>query len=239
MAKLSYTTSLSTFKKGDNSPCYTAHIKHNGTVSSDDFIKRLAERSGEERERVRFIWELAQNELARQLAAGKRIELEAISAGIAVAGSFDSANATWNPEKNKLVPFINAKGELKNALADLETENITEGAKPTILSVLDAVAEIEAYLTGSGECRVYISGKDLAVNSSAEDEGVWLEDTKGVVAATGTVTESDSSTVNCSFDALPDDGDYKLVVATRGGMGAEFGVALAKKSVKVVKDYNS
>ena len=45
MAKLSYTTSLSTFKKGDNSPCYTAHIKHNGTVSSDDFIKRLAEQS--------------------------------------------------------------------------------------------------------------------------------------------------------------------------------------------------
>ena len=54
MAKLSYTTSLSTFKKGDNSPCYTAHIKHNGTVSSDDFIKRLAERSGEERERMQL-----------------------------------------------------------------------------------------------------------------------------------------------------------------------------------------
>ena len=42
MAKLGYTTILSQFKKGDNSPCYTAHIKHNGTVSSDDFIKRLA-----------------------------------------------------------------------------------------------------------------------------------------------------------------------------------------------------
>ena len=35
MAKLSYTTSLSAFKKGDNSPCYTAHVKHNGTVSSE------------------------------------------------------------------------------------------------------------------------------------------------------------------------------------------------------------
>ena len=239
MAKLSYTTILSQFKKGDNAPCYSARVKHNGTVSSDDFIKRLAERSGEERERVRFIWELAQSELARQLAAGKRIELEAISAGITVSGSFDSANAAWNPEKNKLVPFINAKGELKSALADLETENITEGAKPTILSVLDTIAEIEAYLTGSGECRVYISGKDLAVDSAAEDEGVWLEDLKGVVAATGTITDSDSSTINCSFDALPEDGDYKLVVATRGGLGAKFGVALAKKNVKVVKDYNA
>ena len=42
MAKLSYTTILSQFKKGDNAPCYSARVKHNGTVSSDDFIKRLA-----------------------------------------------------------------------------------------------------------------------------------------------------------------------------------------------------
>lgn len=238
MAKLSYTTVLSQFKKGDNSPCYSARVKHNGTVSSDDFIKRLAERSGEEKERVRFIWELAQNELARQLAAGKRIELEAISAGIAVSGSFDSANAAWDSEKNKLVPFINAKGDLKAALTDLETENITEGAKPSILSVLDTAAEIDGLLTGTETCNVYISGKDLAVDTAAADEGVWLENAEGVVVATATVTDSDSSLVDCYFDALPEDGDYKLVVATRGGLGAEFGVALAKKNVEVIRAYN-
>ena len=32
---------------------------------------------------------------------------------------------------------------------------------------------------------------------------------------------------------VPGDGEYKLVVATRGGLGGEFGVAIAKKSVKV------
>ena len=42
MAKLSHTTLLSHFKKGDNAPCYSARVKNNGTVSSDDFIKRLA-----------------------------------------------------------------------------------------------------------------------------------------------------------------------------------------------------
>ena len=36
------------FKKGDISPCCSDRVKHNGTVSTDDFIKRLAERSGEE-----------------------------------------------------------------------------------------------------------------------------------------------------------------------------------------------
>ena len=25
------------FKKGDNAPCYSARVKHNGTVSTDDY----------------------------------------------------------------------------------------------------------------------------------------------------------------------------------------------------------
>ena len=37
MAKLGYTTILSQFKKGDNAPCYSARVKHNGTVSTDDY----------------------------------------------------------------------------------------------------------------------------------------------------------------------------------------------------------
>ena len=39
--------------------------------------------------------------------------------------------------------------------------------------------------------------------------------------------------INCHLPNIPDDGEYKLVVATRGGLGEEFGVAIAKKSVKV------
>ena len=233
MAKLSYTTVLSQFKKGDNAPCYSARVKHNGTVSTDDFVKALAERSGENKERVRYIWDLAQAEITRQLAAGNRLELESLSAGITVTGSFDSANAAWDREKNKLSPFINAKGELKNALADIETVNITEGAKPVILSVLDTIHQTDGLIVGGEECDVLISGKELAVNPDAEDEGVWLEDSKGVIVATATVSMSDKSIINCHLTTMPTDGEYKLVVATRGGLGEEFGVAIAKKSVKV------
>ena len=237
MAKLSYTTTLSTFKKGDNSPCYKAHVKHNGTVSSEDFVKLLAERSGENKERVRYIWELAQAEIIRQLSEGNRLELESIAAGIAVSGSFDSANAAWDREKNKLSPFINAKGEFKAALANLETVNVTQGAKPVILSVLDTIHQTDGLIVGGDEVDLLISGKDLAVNEEAEDEGVWLEDSKGVIVATATVTMSDKSIINCHLPNVPGDGEYKLVVATRGGLGEEFGVAIAKKSVKVEIQY--
>ena len=237
MAKLSYTTSLSTFKKGGNSPCYTAHVKHNGTVKSEDFVKLLAERSGENKERVRYIWELAQAEIIRQLSEGNRLELESIAAGIAVSGSFDSANAAWDREKNKLSPFINAKGELKAALANLETVNITQGAKPVILSVLDTVHKTDGLIVGGTEVDILISGKDLAVNEEAEDEGVWLEDSKGVIVATATVTMSDKSIINCHLPNVPGDGEYKLVVATRGGLGESYGVAIAKKTVKVEIQY--
>ena len=237
MAKLSYTTTLSAFKKGDNSPCYTAHVRHNGTVSTDDFIKALTERSGENKERVRYIWELAQAEISRQLAEGNRLELESIAAGIAVTGSFDSANAAWDRDKNKLSPFINAKGELKNALANLETVNVTQGAKPVILSVLDSILQTDGVITGGDDNMILISGKDLSINPDAQDEGVWLEDAKGVIVATATIDASDKSIINCHISAMPESGEYKLVVATRGGMGEEYGVALAKKMVKVETEF--
>jgi hypothetical protein len=48
---------------------------------------------------------------------------------------------------------------------------------------------------------------------------------------------SDKSIINCHLAPIPGDGEYKLVVATRGGLGNEFGVAIAKKSVKVETHY--
>ena len=56
---------------------------------------------------------------------------------------------------------------------------------------------------------------------------------KGVVVANGKVTGSTSTTIDCTFATLPKDGTYKIVVATRGGLGSEFGVSIARKSVEV------
>ena len=68
---IKYATYLCNFMKGER-PCYAARIKNNGTVGQDEFLSRIAELSGETKERVRFVWDLAMNEIARCLKDGCR-----------------------------------------------------------------------------------------------------------------------------------------------------------------------
>lgn len=229
---IKYSTYLCHFKKGDK-PCYGARVKHNGTVSQNAFLKAIAEKSGESVERVRFGWDLAMNELKSQLKNGNRVELELLAAGLAVQGTFDSVNAAWDPAKNKLAAFVNAKGELKSALAQLVTENITEGAVITIKSILDTVRKENGVIASLG---VYLSGVNTKIDPMKEDEGAWLEDMDGTIVQRGTVTRSDMTTADITFAALPPSGKYRFVLAGRNGAGEEYGVSMAKKIVEVIND---
>ena len=227
---IKYSTYLSNLKKGDR-PCYVARVRHNGTVAQNAFLKAVAEKSGESVERVRFGWDLAMNELRNQLKNGNRVELEQIAAGLAVQGAFDSANASWDPAKNRLAPFVNAKGDLKAALAGLVAENVTEGASVMIKSILDTVRKENGVIASPN---VYLSGVNVRIDPAKEDEGAWLEDADGTIVQRGTVTRSDMTTADVTFAALPPSGKYRFVLAGRNGADSAFGVSMAKKSVEVI-----
>ena len=229
---IKYSTYLSNLKKGDK-PCYVARVKHNGTVAQNAFLKAIAEKSGESVERVRFGWDLAMNELQNQLKNGNRVELELLAAGLAVQGTFDSANAAWDPAKNKLSAFVNVKGELKTALTHLATENITEGTTITIKSILDTIRKENGFIAS---LNVYVAGVNTKIDTNKPDEGAWIEDMDGTIVQRGTVTRSDMTTVDVTFTALPPSGKYRFVLAGRNGAGEEFGVSMAKKIVEVIND---
>ena len=227
---IKYSTYLCNFRKGDK-PCYGARVKHNGTVAQNAFLKAVAERSGESVERVRFGWDLAMNELRNQLRNGNRVELELLAAGLAVQGTFDSANAAWDPARNRLAAFVNVKGDLKAALQGLATENVTEGAIVTIKSILDTVRKENGVIASPN---VYLSGVNTRIDPAKEDEGAWLEDMDGTIVQRGTVTRSDMTTADITFAALPPSGKYRFVLAGRNGAGEEFGVSMGKKTVEVI-----
>lgn len=229
---IKYSTYLCQFKKGEK-PCYAAKVKHNGTVAQNAFLKAIAEKSGESVERVRFGWDLAMSELKNQLKNGNRVELELLAAGLSVQGTFDSANAAWDPAKNKLSAFVNVKGELKTALAHLATENVTVGAIVTIKSILDTVRKENGVIAS---LNVYLSGVNTKIDPTKEDEGAWLEDMDGTIVQRGTVTRSDMTTADITFAALPASGKYRFVLAGRNGAGEEYGVSMAKKIVEVIND---
>ena len=231
--EVKFKTVLSTFKKGDK-PCYRGIVNHNGTVYLADIAKNAAARVGMDESVMKFSGELLVDQIGLELKGGKRVEIEnLLSGGLSILGTFSGANAPWDKSKNALSPYFYAKGAMKEAFVDAVAVNVTEGNHAQLKRVLDTVSKTEGVITNQPNVTVYLSGVNLLLNAAASDEGVWLEDKDGTVVATATVTGSTSTTLDCVFATLPEDGTYKIVVATRGGLGSEFGVSVARKSVEV------
>lgn len=231
--QIKFKTVLSTFKKGDR-PCYRGVVYHNGTVYLADIAKNAAARVGMDESVMKFNSELLVNQIGRELKDGKRVEIEnLITGGLAILGTFPGANAPWDKSKNALSAYFYAKDRMKDAFADAVAVNVTEGNHAQLRRVLDTVSKTDGVITNQPNVTVYLSGVNLLLNAAASDEGVWLEDQDGTVVATATVSGSTSTTLDCVFATLPEDGMYRIVVATRGGLGAEFGVSIARKSVEV------
>lgn len=231
--EIRFKTVLSSLKKGEK-PCYRAVVNHNGTVYLDEIARNAAARVGMDEAVMRFNAELFFAQVAEEMKGGNRVEVENLfSGGIAVTGTFAGANAPWDKSKNALVPYFFAKGGMRQALDSATAVNVTEGNHAILKRVLDTVSKVDGVITNQPNVTVYLSGTSLLLNAAASDEGVWLEDKDGTVVAKATVVGSTSTTVDCTFATLPDDGEYKIVVATRGGLGPEFGVSLARKVVEV------
>jgi hypothetical protein len=200
----------------------------------DEISSNAANRVGMDPAVMKFNAELFFAQIAEELRAGNRVEVENLfSGGIAVTGTFAGANAPWDKAKNSLVPYFYAKGDMRTALDGITAVNVTEGNHAQIKRVLDTIAKVDGVITSQPNVMVYLSGVNLLVNQAASDEGVWLEGKDGAIVANATVTGSTATTIDCTFATLPEDGTYKIVVATRGGLGPEFGVSIARKSVEV------
>ena len=236
MKELKFKTVLSSLKKGEK-PCYRAVPVTNGYTDLDALAQGASVRVGMDVSLVRCIAELFLEQVEAAFRAGKRLEIEGLFSGaIAVQGVFDAANAPWERGKHRLVPRFNAKGEMKSVLNGAVGVNITEGNRCRITSVLDGVAKTDGVIVSGEDVEVYAAGGTFLVDTTAEDEGVWLEDLNGQVAAFGTVTASTATTLDAMFATLPEPGHYKFVVATRGGLGKEYGVSIARRNVEVRGD---
>lgn len=231
--EMKYKTVLSSLKKGEK-PCYRAVPITNGTTDLAALAQGAAARTGQDVAFVKCAAELLLERIEYTLCMGRRVELDGLfSCALAVQGVFDAANAPWERGKHRLVPRMNAKGEMKTVLTGTVAVNVTEGNRCRITSVLDAISKTEGVITEGTNVEVFVAGGTFLVDTTAEDEGVWLEDKDGTIVSFGTVTASTATTLDATFATLPEPGAYKFVVATRGGLGKGYGVSIARRNVEV------
>lgn len=228
-----FRTVLSTLKKGEK-PCYRALIVANGTINEKELYRNTAERVGMAPETVKYVAELLFGEIAKQAADGINVNIaDGFGTSLSIRGTFDSANAEFEKGKHSLHLNINPKGALANACADATGVNVTEGARCRVTSLMDGTLREEGVISSGEDVVVYAAGATFLIDTEADDEGVWIEDEEGHIVAFATVDESTSTTLTCTFAATPEPGDYYFVVATRGGLGSEYGVSCGRYKVVV------
>ena len=156
--------------------------------------------------------------------------------GIAVVsglrGSFSSVDGPFDPQKHKLAVTSYTYGDFQDCLKGVHPENTVKGGTPTLSRINEQGQDDEVIV---GEEELTITGRDLAPEASAADEGVFLASLKtGERVATATVSASSLVEVVCRFADLPSAGRYRLVVATRCGLGGEYRVVEASREVEVI-----
>lgn len=230
-ATIKFRTKVTGFKK-DERPCYSAYVLHNGTVRSQTLKERVARRCGYDESIVGCVWSGTFAQMRDEFRNGNRIDLDEVAGGLNVQGLFTGLNDPWDPARHALVPSLAAKGSLRACLDGTTAENATDAPTIVVRRVMDVVAKVDGSITGTAPVSVYVSGSNLLVDPSAEDEGAWLEDASGTIVARATTTTSTQLTLDCTFAELPPDGTYWFAVAGRGGI-PEGGVSIGRRKVTV------
>lgn len=212
---------------------YRANVQTNGTVTADQLAAAIAEKTKQAKSLAAYFITALNEELAKQILAGYRVNLGQLSTGFTIKGAFASEDERWDPKRHTLVPTIRTLDPLKSALAAVKPNNIVVGLVCSVYSLMDNVTKRLNCICGSNV--VHIQGLNLGIDADNPDEGVSLVDENGVVKATATVTRSDAQSVDCSFPTPPEPGVYTLVVACRNGNRTSLAPAVGElKNVTVV-----
>ena len=213
---------------------YAAGVQHDATLNADESATAIAAYLKVTPAQFKTAWRLMAASLKRNAKLGNQSTVDgAFRVANMVKGWFQTLTSPWDKTRNFLQVNAVAIDPLKTIVAGADVVNKTEGAKPSIDSVLDT-------LTGMyDEIKIgdplYIAGKDISIDSSKSDEFVALKNKKTGTVIKGAVSRSDNQTIDCTFTGVEvEPGEYTFIVQPRSGLGDDFGVATATRNVTVV-----
>jgi len=214
-----------------SSPYYTGLVQHESVMTKKATYAHLAEKLAYSAANIRATFLALAEVLKENAAKGNLSYLDEVSSiRHVVKGWFDGSSGPWVKGKNYLALASVAIDPFKSALAGVVPLNRTEGVTPAITSVLDNTTGLYVVIAGTNPFTV--AGTDLGPDTTKTDEYVGIISAAGVL--TKAVIESSSlQTVKAAFATAPTPGNYTLVVATRSGLGSEFGVRSATRRIVV------
>ena len=230
---LSYalTSSLGRSPKSVGVGRYSAQMKSTGTFGDAELQEALASESKVSVEQIRYLEAVRRRIIEKALRDGKKVFVNGIAVVSGLRGSFSTVDGSFDPKRHKLAVTSYTYGDFQDCLKGVVPENAVKGGTPTLSRINEAGQDDEVIV---GEEELVITGRDLAPEASAADEGVFLVSSKTGERVAAEVSSSSLVEVVCRFAELPEPGRYRLVVATRCGLGGEYKVVEAGREVEVV-----
>ena len=212
-------------------PFYMGVVQHERTMSRRETYEYLAERTGYKATAIRAVFMATAEFIKENQRKGNITFIDGVaSIRNYVRGAFEGLSGPWVKGRNVLMVNAVEMEPFKSLLAAIVPLNRTEGAKPTINTVLDETTLVYDVITGTDTFS--IAGADLAPDTTKEDEYVALVDVHGIETK-AEITFSDLQNVKAHLASSLLAGEYTLKVYTRSGLGDQFGVHVASRKITV------
>lgn len=209
---------------------FQVDLELKGTLSGDQLRDELA-KFGYEGNTVQAARALMTIEafIQAKLAEGWQLDFELASFYPLLSGGLTARDVDPETDGLYVQGAVRARRRLGDALKD-QVEAINPLARRTVrlFNVFDRATEKFDVIVSGHELSV--SGRDIAIEPTREDEGFWLEKRSGrwnkapkqIMKAK--VLRSDLTAADIVFPEAPVPGKYNLVVCTRCGDGPDYKV---------------
>jgi len=208
---------------------FQASLQPLGTLTMDEIVERWATCAQIGRGQARMQIMSFEEFILEQLAKGYQLEFGLVSFYPRLSGGLSSRDA--DPEADGL--FVRGAVKSRRALVNglkgkLVAENALKVPRVRIYNVFNK--ERSSYdVVSTGET-LSISGSNIPIDLSRDDEGVWLENRTHTTrrkrpwtkVVRGRVVKSDMTVAEVVFDDPIPQGKYFLTVYTRHGHGKDF-----------------
>jgi|GEM_PF-6923286 len=213
-------------------PYYVGLVQHESTMSKKDTYEHLAEKLKFSSANIKAAFLGLGKVLKQNANKGNDAIMDSIAHfKIYAKGSVAGSTGPWVKGVNSLMIVPLEQDAFKNAMGDIIPQNVTEGLTPEITTVLDTVTGDYDVITGTDV--VSIGGRNLGPDVTKTDEKAYVLFDDGTTIPLA-IQSSSLTQVTAKFETAPTrTGKCKIVVATRCGLGEEFGVKTATRVVEI------
>lgn len=214
---------------------YIIRPKIRGVMKYEDTIKSVADATRLTQAQVRGAFDQLMKTIElKAIKDQMRVKLGFADVQLTVKGSLSDLAEPLAGRCEASLSFQPAK-ELNDLLRNVELVNETKTVQLVLHTIVEQGHPNDTNKLFTANTNVSITTNCGRIDTSRDDEGVWLVNADGEKVATGVVTTTNSAYSIVQFATLPEPGEYKLVYACRNGEDAgEYTPAVKTRNVTVV-----